>query len=54
VPLSEDDIDVGALLIAANSRRVGAGEHASPGARLAWAHRFGSVPGSALTKGTDV
>ena len=44
VPLSEDDFDIGAALIAANSRRIGEGEHANPGARLAWAHRFGTVP----------
>jgi hypothetical protein len=53
VPLSEDDIDVGAALIAANSRRIGDGEHASPGARLAWAHRFGTVPGSAVPRGAS-
>jgi hypothetical protein len=54
VPLSEDHIDIGALLITANSRRVGDGEHASPGARLVWTHRFGSVGSSADTKGTSV
>jgi hypothetical protein len=54
VPLSEDDIDIGAVLIAANSRRVGAGEHVSPDARLVWAHRFGSVSRSAVTDGSSV
>jgi hypothetical protein len=52
VPLSENDIEIGAVLIAANSRRMGDGEHASPGARLVWAHRFGSARSSADTKGT--
>jgi hypothetical protein len=54
VPLSEDDIDIGAVLIAANSRRVGDAEHASPGARLVWTHRFGLVHSSADTKGASV
>jgi hypothetical protein len=54
VPLSEDDIDIGAVLIAANSRRVGDAEHASPGARLVWTHKFGLVRSSADTKGASV
>jgi hypothetical protein len=54
VPLSQDDIDIGAALIAANSRRIGDEEHASPGARLAWAHRFGTVPNSAALKAASV
>ena len=54
VPLSENDTEIGAVLIAANSRRMGDGEHASPGARLVWTHRFGSVGSSADTKGTGV
>jgi hypothetical protein len=54
VPLSEDDVDIGAVLIAANSRRVGDGEHASPGARLVWAHRFRSARRSAVTDGSSV
>jgi hypothetical protein len=54
VPLSEDDIDIGTVLIAANSRRVGDEEHASPGARLVWAHRFGSVHRSEITKASSV
>jgi hypothetical protein len=54
VPLSENDIDIGAVLIAANSRRVGDGEYASPGARLAWAHRFGTFPSSTVPKGASV
>jgi hypothetical protein len=54
VPLSEDDIEIGAVLIAANSRRVGDAEHPSPGARLVWAHKFGSARGSAVPKGTSV
>jgi hypothetical protein len=52
VPLSEDDIEIGAVLIAANSRRMGDGEHASPGARLVWTHRFGLARSSADTRGT--